>query len=682
MRGKNAMTLIQGIFRHRRGDMEYPPSLPSATTQANRRRLLVFLGVFAPACVVSLSYTFLRAPEYRALSILKIIPGSDAPRPIETVTGQPAEQVAESAKPFLTEVQVLTSRPVLEETITRLARNGYDVSSLGPDPVAGMQSTIQVSPVSGTNVVEMAAVGAQAELLAPLLNTTVEAYREHLAAAYRDSTSQVLADADEETQKLEYSVAEKRHEVEMFRIQHDIVSLEREENQVLSRVRGVATSLNTANERVATAEGRLRSVSESMASGNTVTRSRDDPTLANLEQRASMIREELGDLERSFTPDYMALDPKIKAKRVRLEELERQIEVQRKLGSQAALAEAREELASARETASRIRQQAASDHHAVQQFTARFNEYKALQDELTELETLYRSAAQRKVRLETSERTRMPSVQVIEAATTPQQAWRPLYGRDAALSVAGSFLLALLAMWFVELFNRPEPQPSLLITQPATLIGTAPQAPALAAVANRMLAFPEQPLLSSQPSSPPELAAEEVAALLQAGTRDSRLAMLLLLSGMSAEEVLTLGWDNVDLAQRMIRIRGESARDIPLNEPLFDILGGRPVLPGMKVLADSEGREFTMDDLNTAILCAAHDAGIENAGAVTPAALRHTFIAFLVRQGIRFADLMQLVGRLSAEAVAAYSGLSPAGPRVPLENIERVMPPLKGPGQA
>jgi polysaccharide biosynthesis transport protein len=676
------MTFVQGIFRRRHADMEYPPSLPSATTRANRRRLLVFVGVFAVACVVSLSYTFLRPPEYRALEVLKITPGSDAPRPIETVTGQPVEQVAESAKPFLTEVQVLTSRPVLEDTITRLTHNGYDVPSLGPDPVAGMQSAIQVTPVSGTNVVEMAAVSAKPELLAPLLNTTVEAYREHLAAAYRNSVSQVLAGVDEETQKLERSVAEKRHQVEMFRIQHDIVSLEREENQILARVRGVGASLNTASERVAVAEGRLRSVSESVASGKAVTRSRDDPTLANLEQRASMIREELGDLERSFTPDYMALDPKIKAKRVRLEELERQIEVQRKLSSQAALAEAREELGSARETASRLRQQAASDRYAVQQFTARFNEYKALQDELTELETLYRSAAQRKVRLEASERERMPSVQVIEAATTPQQAWRPLYARDAALSVAGSFLLALLAMWFVELFNRPEPQPSLVIAQPATLLGTVPQAASLTAVANRMLESQEQPLLESRPNLPMEIAPEEVAALIEAGTRDSRLAMLLILSGVSPEEVLALGWDDVDMEQRMIKIRGESSRDIPMNEPLFDVVAGCSVRPGMQVLADDDGRGFTMDNLNAAILCAAHDAGIEHAGAITPAALRHTFIAFLVRQGIRFADLMQLVGRLPAEAMTAYSGLSPAGPRVPLESVERVMPPLKGLSQS
>jgi polysaccharide biosynthesis transport protein len=673
------MTVIQDIFRHRHAAVEYPPPLPSATSLANRRRLLVFLGVFVLACVVSLSYTFLRPPEYRALEVLKITPGTDTPQPIEPVTGQAIEQPAESPKPFLTEVQVLTSRPVLEQASARLMRTGYDTSSLGADPVAGMQSAIQVNPVSGTNVVEIAATGARAELLAPLLNATVEAYQEHLAAAYRNSTSQVLAGVDEETQKLGRSAAEKQREVETFRLQHNIVSLEREENQILSRVRGVGTSLNTADERVAVAEGKLRSLNESIASGNAVTRARDDPTLANLEQRASVIREELGDLGRSFTPDYMALDPKIKAKRIRLEELERQIEVQRKLGLQAAVAEAREELASARETAARIKQQAASDRHAVQEFTARFNEYKALQDELTELQTLYRSAEQRKVRLEASERARMPSIQVIEAATTPNQSWRPLYARDAALSVAGSFLLALLAMWFVELFNRPEPQPSLVIAQPATLLGTAPQPASLAAAANRMLESAERPLLSSQPSPPPELAAEEVAALVQAATGDSRLAMLLILSGISPEEVLALGWDDVDLEQRMIKTRGESARDVPMTEPIFESLDARPVRPGKQVFADGQGRGLTMDDLNVSILCAAHDAGIQHAGAVTPAALRHTYIAFLVRQGIRFADLIQLVGRLPTEAMATYSALSPAGLRIPLENIELVMLPPRTP---
>ncbi|MEO8411373.1 MAG: hypothetical protein ABI478_12465 [Propionivibrio sp.] len=57
--------------------------------------------------------------------------------------------------------------------------------------------------------------------------------------------------------------------------------------------------------------------------------------------------------------------------------------------------------------------------------------------------------------------------------------------------------------------------------------------------------------------------------------------------------------------------------------------------------------------------------------------LRHTYVAFLVRQGIRFADLGQIVGRLSAQALASYQGLSPAGPRQPAEAIDRVLPALR-----
>jgi uncharacterized protein involved in exopolysaccharide biosynthesis len=40
--------------------------LASPTARKNRRRLLVFLGVFIVACAVSLADTFLRPVEYRA----------------------------------------------------------------------------------------------------------------------------------------------------------------------------------------------------------------------------------------------------------------------------------------------------------------------------------------------------------------------------------------------------------------------------------------------------------------------------------------------------------------------------------------------------------------------------------------------------------------------------------------
>jgi site-specific recombinase XerD len=87
--------------------------------------------------------------------------------------------------------------------------------------------------------------------------------------------------------------------------------------------------------------------------------------------------------------------------------------------------------------------------------------------------------------------------------------------------------------------------------------------------------------------------------------------------------------------------------------------------------------EASIDDLRAAILSAAHDAGIDGAANVTPECLRHTYIAFLVRQGLRFADLTRIVGPLPAETLAAYSGLAPSGSRIPIEAVDRLFPALR-----
>ena len=78
---------------------------------------------------------------------------------------------------------------------------------------------------------------------------------------------------------------------------------------------------------------------------------------------------------------------------------------------------------------------------------------------------------------------------------------------------------------------------------------------------------------------------------------------------------------------------------------------------------------MTRDGIDAQILCAAYDAGIEGAAQITSDCLRHSYLAFLVRQGIRFGDLVQLVGPMSAEMLGMYSALSSPGSRVAREGI-------------
>jgi polysaccharide biosynthesis transport protein len=651
-----------------------PSFLPSTTEQTNRRRRRVFLSTLAIALAFSLGFTWLRSPEYRATALLEITPASESPAPRGTAG------VRESAKPFLTEVQVLTSRPVLEAVATSLEHDGRDLSAFGPDPVAGMQARLEAVPVASTNVVELVATSQRPELLAPLLNTIVAVYQSRLTEAFRAATSDLMAQADDEVKRLEFTVATKRRDVETFRLRNDIVSLQRDENDVLARVRNLSSSLSAANDRVAVAEGKVRARSESAAQGKAAIRSRDDPTLANLEQRASQLREELRDLERGFTPDYLAKDPKVITQRVRLAELEKQIVAQRAISQQTAIVEAQEELASAQSAAARIQSQMLSSRQEASLFNARFNEYKSRQDELGELETAYRDAVQRRAKLEATERARMPTTNVLEAAATPLQPWRPLYWRDTAISMGGSLVLALLAMWLVELLNRSEPQPAVVLVQPPSG-ALRYEAPAPVVVDRTAAAIPlesAQPtLLPRQTTLPRELRQDEVAALVHASDDETRLAILLLLSGVNMDEMLKLGWSDVDVVAGRMRVGGESGRDIVIGEGLRRCLQAVHKPTGSESLVRFSGRPATQDSIDAQILGTAYDAGIEDAPQVTPGCLRHTYLAFLVRQGIRFADLTRLVGPLPADTVSAYSALSPPGARLGSAHVQVLHPALR-----
>jgi uncharacterized protein involved in exopolysaccharide biosynthesis len=672
-KGDNAaMSLDENFLGMRSLESQGPFERASATRRANRRRLRSFLGVFLVAAAIGLAWNFMRPAEYRATARLQITPASASLPPEAQATASGSD----STLPFLTEVQALSSRPLIEEVARRLRDAGHDLSPLGPDPIFGLQSSLTVTPVAGTNVVELAAVGTRPELPAALLIGISEFYREEIARTYRQTTTEASARADEEVTKLEAAVAEKRRAVEEFRRRSGIVSPEREENDVLAEMQGLAKALKEANERVAIAEGKVSATRSSTAAGRGVVRSRDNPTLANLEQRASETRADLRDLERVYTRDYLEMDPNARALRARLAELEQQIKAQRETGQQQALTEAEEELASAREAARRLQAQVASRRQDVGAFAARFSQYKALQEELAQLEKAQQEALRRKARLDATERSRMPSVHVLEQAALPREPWRPHYWRDAALVLAGSLLLGLLAMWLVELFNRPEPHPSVLVAQPivAGSLSHGPQPFVLGQAEARQLEAERPRLLAKPYDMPRELGTGEIAAMVRAADPDTRLAIALLLSGLSPEETVAARGADVDLARGVIELRNPPRRTVRLSEGATTMLSVRAAGAEEPLLRDASGDAVSLDSLATRLLYAAHDAGIERVDEVTPAALRHTYIAFLVRQGARFADLAQWVGPLPADTLAAYSTLAPAGARLAAEAVERSFP--------
>jgi uncharacterized protein involved in exopolysaccharide biosynthesis len=634
---------------------------------SNRRRIVIFSTVFLVGCALSSAYAIFRPAEYRAAARLEIVPAS-LRSPSEGAHAGPSNAFAENdRKSFLTEVQVLVSRPLLEKVVARLG-NSDDVSKdLGTDPVQGLGRMLNTERVEGTQVVRVQAQGTDRELLPRLVNTLTDVYREHLASAYKQSVGSGNTQLRDEIHVLDQQVAAKRQEVEAFRARYDIVSAERDENQLLSTVKGLGESLNDANSDVAAAEGHLRAVRNAIAAGEVLGGAKSNPTLADIEKRGSQLREQLHELELRFTPQYLDLDPAAKALRGRLANLEQQMGSERAAGQRAALAEAQQQLTGAREAAERLQQQLNGNKQAAQAFSTRLNEYKAMQEDLAHLEELHRGAIERLAQLEAGEAENAPRMELLESATVPQEPLYPPY-LPAGIGAAASLVLGIFAVRFIEFFARPDPAAERAFLQPFW-----PRPPAREMLTAQRPLLTAEPMQLAAPDAPlRQLTDMEVAALLQAANDEGRPLIAALFTGLTVEEIIGLRWDDLDLDAGKINVLGRSARILPLREPLRGLIGARRAAQQPAAILAS-----STDEVAHLVMCAACDAGLADAHEVTPAILRHTYVAFLLQQGARFADIGRIVGRLPQEELTAYMRLASARARVPLDQVDPIPPALR-----
>jgi integrase len=258
-------------------------------------------------------------------------------------------------------------------------------------------------------------------------------------------------------------------------------------------------------------------------------------------------------------------------------------------------------------------------------------------------------------------------VEVLEAATVPREALYPPY-LLAGIGAAASLILGIFAVRFVEFFARRDPAPEQPFfhpfwPQPLTRDALTAQRPLLTAGPMRLPA-PDAPLR--------QLTDMETAALLQAANDDGRLLMMALLTGLTVEEIIGLRWDDLDLDASTIKVPGRSPCILHLREPLRGLISARQAAQQPTPTPASSA-----DEAADLVMCAAYDAGLADAHEVTPAILRHTYVAFLLQQGARFGDIARIVGRLPPEELSAYMRLAPAQARVPLEQVDPILPALR-----
>ena len=633
--------------------------------QRNRRRLILFLSVLIASLLISLTYTFFRPAVYQSKATLLVTP---------PVINEQLGDITNSQHVEL-ERQVLLSHAMLSSTLETLAAEGeqMDVHEIILDRLAEM---LDVVAVIDTNLIELTVAGADKEQLPVILSAWLESYMASHGESIANESASEAADITRQIDEIREKVEAKRVELERYRSDYDIVSMERNENHILKRLNGLTDSLNTANEEQVAAQARLSAIREALAQGRPVGSDRTQAGLVGLEDRLVGIQEQLAELGREFTPQYMSIDPRADALLRKKKMLEEQISKKRQEGGDIALAEAQQDLATARASVVRIQQQLEDQKLRVMEFTTRFAEHESLQEELLLLETQYRDAQQSQVQMEVNKKKLFSQVAVRVQPFLSDRPVYPYYMRDAGISVAASFLLALLSVLFFDFMNRP--LRGAAVSDIHQVFVSTPEPGVLEQVAGERLPYIQTPRALEQ-QLPRELSDIEVLAQLEAASPDTRLLIVCLLTGLNPDEISGLRWGDIDPGSDILHIHNQSGREIVMSQPLrvaiTNYMPSDPD-PAAPVWQDAVCEALSDSDLEALIACAAHDAGLTRPSEVTARTFLHTYIAHLVRKGVKLSELDKVVGKISPKVLVAYGVFSPPGTALPLDSIDPVYPAL------
>ena len=162
---------------------------------------------------------------------------------------------------------------------------------------------------------------------------------------------------------------------------------------------------------------------------------------------------------------------------------------------------------------------------------------------------------------------------------------------------------------------------------------------------------------------PRALAYEDVEALLERGVeeptarRDRAILELLYGAGLRVAELVALDWEDVDLEERWLRVRGKGDKErmVPMGRIARDALLELPLPPSGErcgpLFPGEEGGKLSVRTVHRIVTRAARIVGLAG---VTPHVLRHSFATHMLEGGASLRVLQELLGHESLVTTQKY----------------------------
>lgn len=633
---------------------------PTPAGPARRRRWKVFFSVLIVALAIGLAVVYGRSPVYRAVaSVLTVKP--------KAVDTRSAEADVEHV---VIQGRLLLGDELLGRLAGLLATEG-DTDIADRDRLRGM---LGVVPVPETNLLELRADGEDPDRLTRVVNRWAESYETFRVEQIATATGRTTAELEDQQAQIEARIDAARGALQAFREANDIVSLERGENRSLARLKGLNEALNKARERQVETEARLLAVEAAITDGDTVIPNEQKAEIAKMQLAVQRLRAHLAELRQRYTQRYIDRDPALKALPGELRAMESELAHALTLAKTTVRDEARQEAEAARASVAVLERELDEHQASVQQFTERFKEFKALEENLARLELIRTDNDERLAQIQVRNFRKFPPIQVVEWARVPSTPIYPDYDRDLMIAIAAALGLALFATWLVEyLSERPADHPAspylgVRVYQEGAERSLAAQADP------RLVQAPAPDATSSPPPDlpvlPRELAGTEVKSLLAVADPETAAFAALLLSGVTPYELPLLHGKCFDDHSRRLRVPGAQQRELTFDAATWQRLAA--ARGGL----DGTSMALPVAELDGRLRQAATDIPLGDPASVSALSLWHTYVLYLVRQGIEFDVLTAQVGALPAEMRDTLMHFMPPGGVRPAERIDFTYPAL------
>jgi polysaccharide biosynthesis protein PslE len=434
--------------------------------------LILFFTVIATVTVGS----FLLPPTYEAKSSLLVKFGREyvyRPEVGERVSDARSLISLNQEEVVNSEVQILTSRDLMEKVITTLkVENIYpDLIEDPPTTMTPLEAAIlkfekklSVEGIKKSNVIEISFQHKDPGIAAKALNLLVDSLKEKHLQVYSDPKSSFL---EQQLSAYEQRLKESQDHLEAFKQKHRVFSLGEQRTLLLRQRTDLDTALKTAETQVRELEKKLSSLKSQMR-----TVSENVPLYTETERykvvddaKTQLLTLQLKEQELihkypETSPWVINVRKEIKIARDFIKDQEEDLKGKVRTGQNIVYQEIEKEtiktqaeLSSHEAKSANLRQQTAQVDIEIRTLDLRENELENLKREMSTNEKNYKTYLERVEEARISEdlnRQKMTNISVIQEATVPPKPVKPRKALNIALSIIIGGVSALGLAFFSE----------------------------------------------------------------------------------------------------------------------------------------------------------------------------------------------------------------------------------------